>query len=48
MYHNVAWAEAYSRTKWYLDPSGRLVTIDMGRKLRGSAPFWGRGLGPHL
>jgi len=26
-----AWAEAYLRTKWHLDPSSRLGTIDMGR-----------------
>ena len=25
--HNVAWAEAYLRTKWHLDPSNRLATI---------------------
>jgi len=25
--HNVAWAEAYLRTKWQLDPSDRLATI---------------------
>jgi len=31
--HNVAWADAYLRTKWHLDPSSRLDTIDMGRKL---------------
>ena len=30
--HNVAWAEAYHRTKWHLDPSSRLATIDMGQK----------------
>ena len=24
---NVAWAEAYLRTKWHLDPSNRLATI---------------------
>jgi len=31
----VAWTEAYAylRTKWYFDPSSRLATIDMGRKL---------------
>ena len=29
------WAEAYLRTKWHLDPSGRLATTDMGRRLRG-------------
>ena len=28
VYHNVAWAEAYHRTKWHLDPSSRLATID--------------------
>ena len=38
---SVAWAEAYLRTKWHLDPSSRLATIDMGRKLGGVAvpPF---------
>jgi len=25
--HIVAWAEAYLRTKWHLDPSSRLATI---------------------
>jgi len=45
MQHNVAWAEAYLRAKCHLDPSNRLVTIDMGRKLAGSAPFLGRGGG---
>jgi len=25
--HNVAWAEAYLSTKWYLDPFSRLATI---------------------
>jgi len=34
--------EAYHRTKWHLDPSSRLGTIDMGRKSGGSAPFLGR------
>jgi len=33
--NNVAWAEAYLRTKWHLDPSSRLATIDMGRKVGG-------------
>jgi len=33
---------AYLHTKWYLDPSSRLATIDMGPKVRGCcAPFWG-------
>jgi len=43
------WAEAYLCTKWHLDPSSRLATIDMNRKLVGSAPLLGDGeLGPHL
>jgi len=45
--NSVAWAEAYLRTKWYLDPSSRLATTDMGRKLEGCTPFW-EELGPHL
>jgi len=32
---NVAWAEAYLRTKCHLDPSSRLATIDMDRKVEG-------------
>ena len=46
--HSGDWAEAYLRTKWHLDSSSCLATIEMGRKLGGSAPFWGRGLGLHL
>jgi len=42
--YNVAWAEAYLPTKWYLDPSSRLATTDMGRKLGDCAPS-GRGAG---
>jgi len=42
MYHNVAWAEAYLRTKWYLNPSSRLAATNMGRKL-GDCPFFGGG-----
>ena len=45
MLHNVACAEAYLRTKWHLDPSSRLATIDMGRKLEGCASFLGTGAG---
>ena len=45
--HNVAWAETYLCTKWHLDPSSRLATIDTGRKLGAVPPFWGE-LGPHL
>ena len=40
--HNVAWAEAYLPTEWYLDPSSHLATTDMGQKL-GDVPFWRRG-----
>ena len=43
--HNVAWTEVYlSRPtiKWHLDPSCRLATIDMGRKL-GVCPLLGAG-----
>ena len=29
----MAWAEAYLHTKWHLDPSSRLATIDTDRKL---------------
>jgi len=35
--HNVAWAEAYLHANWHLNPSSRLATIDMGRKL---GAFW--------
>jgi len=41
--HKVAWAEAYLHTKWHLDASSRLATIDMGRKLGDSVPFCYRG-----
>jgi len=46
--NNVAWAEAYLRTKWHLDPSSRLATTDMRQKLGDCcAPFLGE-VGPHL
>jgi len=35
------WAEAYLRTKWYLDSCSRLATIDMGQKL-GALPHFGQ------
>jgi len=41
--YSVAWAEAYLRTKWRLDPSSRLVTIDMGRKEGAAVPLSGGG-----
>ena len=35
-------AEVYLRTKWHLDPSSRLASIDMGRKVGGCcASFYG-------
>ena len=38
--YSVAWADAYLRTKWHLDPSSRLTTTDMSRKVGGCcAPF---------
>jgi len=42
---NVAWAEADLHTKWHLDASSRLATIEMGRNWGCSAPFLGRGAG---
>jgi len=35
-------------TKWHLDPSSRLGTIDMGLKLGALPPFWRGELSPHL
>jgi len=40
-------AEAYLRTKWHLDPSSRVATIDTGRKV-GLCQILGGKLGPHL
>jgi len=38
--NTVACAEAYLHTKWHLDPSSRLATTDVGRKLgEGFAPL---------
>jgi len=34
------------RTKWHLDPSSRLATIDTGRKIGGLCPFGGGHLHP--
>jgi len=41
--HNVALVGVYVRTKWHLNPSSRLATADMGRKLGAAVPFWGMG-----
>jgi len=43
----LAWAVAYLRTKWHLDPSSRLATTDMGRKFGGLPPFGEGKWGPH-
>jgi len=45
--YNVAWAEAYLRIQWHLDPSSCLATTDMGQKLGAAVPLFG-GMGPHL
>jgi len=37
----LATAEAYLHAKFHLDPSSRLATVDMGRKLGGLCPFLG-------
>jgi len=44
----IAWAEAYLRTKWHLDPASRLATTVMGRKIGGCGPLGRTELGPHL
>jgi len=44
--HNVAWAEAYLRTKWHLDPSSCLASTDRAENW-GLCPFGGE-LGCHL
>jgi len=41
--NNVVWDEAYLRTKWHLDVSSRLATIEMGRKLGRGGPLFGEG-----
>jgi len=46
--HNSVWTEVYRRTKWHLDTSSRLTTIDIARKMGrggGYAPFLGSGAG---
>jgi len=43
--HNVAWAKAYHRTKWHLDPSSRLATLDIGQKSGCCDPFFFLGGG---
>jgi len=42
MEHKVPSVEAYIHTKWHLDASSRLATIEMGRTLgRGLCPLFG-------
>jgi len=36
----VAWAETHLRTRWHLDTSSRLATIDMDRKVGAAVPFF--------
>jgi len=49
IYHKVACAEAYVHTKWHLDASNRLTTIEMSQKIgEGLRPLWGGELGTHL
>ena len=43
--YSVDWAEAYFHTKWHLDPSSRLVTLDMGQKEGAVVPLSGGGNG---
>jgi len=40
-------AEAYVATKWHRNPSSRLTTIDMGRKV-GAEPLFRGSWVPHL
>ena len=44
-YASYAWAEVYLRSKWHLDPSSRLATIDMGKNCVGAVPFFLGGAG---
>jgi len=39
--HNVAKAGVYLHTKWHLDPTSHLATINMGRKVASLCPFLG-------
>ena len=40
----MAWVKAYHHTKWHLDPSRRLSTTDMDRKVGAAVPLvWGAG-----
>jgi len=44
-YNTVAWAEAYVRTKWHLDPTSRLAITCICRKWGSVPPFFlGGGL----
>jgi len=45
--HNVAWAKAYLRTKWYPNASSHLATIHIGRKVGATVPLLEGGMGPH-
>ena len=43
MQYNVAWAQAYIRTKWHLYLFSRLATINKSRKV-GAVPLLGGSL----
>jgi len=43
--HNVAWAKAYRRTKWYPNASSHLATIHIGRKVGATVPLLEGGNG---
>jgi len=48
---NTLWPEPSPRStsvKWHLDPSSRLATIDIGRKVGGTVHPFKRELDPHL
>ena len=36
--HNVAWGEAYLRTKWHLDPTNRLATLHQRHRQTDNGP----------
>jgi len=44
--NSIAWAKAYLSTKWHLDPSNRLATLDMAWKVGWGllCPFRGEGV----
>jgi len=45
---SLAWAEAYLRTKWHLDPSSPLAQQTWAEIGGGETVAFGSGMGPHL